>query len=147
MKAEAIVIQRPERQSRTQKALFGTITIVAWLIWGFLWLPLLTFAAWIFGVRSAWLQFYVEHRIGDGGDIDVVFLVALLSALVFTSWSGYNHARFAGRQKRRGNQPFSVEQTAAEIGASTEDAVRIQSHRRAVVSVSDAGFMTVEDVR
>jgi biofilm PGA synthesis protein PgaD len=93
------------------------------------------------------VQFYVENRIGDGGDIDVIFLVALLCALVFTSWSGYNHARFAGRQKRRGNKPFTVEETAREIGASTDDALRIQAHRRAVVSVSDEGYMTVQDVR
>lgn len=147
MKAEAIVIQRPDRQSRVQKAVFGTVTVFAWVAWAFLWMPLITFAAWLFGARSAWVQFYVENRIGDGGDIDVIFLVALLCALVFTSWSGYNHARFSGRQKRRGNQPFTVAQTAAEIGASTEDAVRIQAHRRAVVSVSDEGYMTVQDVR
>ncbi|WP_043693617.1 poly-beta-1,6-N-acetyl-D-glucosamine biosynthesis protein PgaD [Luteibacter sp. 9133] len=147
MKAEAIVIQRPERQSRVQKAVFGTVTVFAWVAWAFLWMPLITFAAWVFGARSAWVQFYVENRIGDGGDIDVIFLVALLCALVFTSWSGYNHARFAGRQKRRGNKPFTVEETAREIGASTDDALRIQAHRRAVVSVSDEGYMTVQDVR
>jgi biofilm PGA synthesis protein PgaD len=145
MKAEAILIQRPERQSHVQRALFGVVTIAAWLAWAFLWMPLFTLLAWVFGVRSVWLQFYVEHRIGDGGDIDAIFLVALLSALTFTAWSTYNRARFAGKQKRRGNMPFDVEQTAARIGSSMDDAVRLQAHRRGVIDVSDDGFMTLRD--
>ncbi|WP_285401502.1 poly-beta-1,6-N-acetyl-D-glucosamine biosynthesis protein PgaD [Luteibacter sp. ME-Dv--P-043b] len=145
MKAEAILIQHPERQSRTRRTLFGVITIVAWLAWAFLWLPLFTFVAWVFGVRSVWLQFYVEHRIGDGGDIDAIFLVALLSALTITAWSTYNRARFTGRQKRRGNMPFGVEQTATRIGASAADAVRLQAHRRGVIDVADDGRMTLRD--
>lgn len=147
MKAEAIVIQRPDRQTVAQKAMFAAVTVIAWLFWAFLWLPLITLGAWAFGLRSAWVQFYVSHRLGDGGDIDVVFIVAVVCAVVFMTWSGYNRARFTGKQKRLGNQPFSVAQTAAEIGATTEDAIRIQAHRRAVVSVSEAGFMTVDDAR
>ncbi|HXP01857.1 MAG TPA: poly-beta-1,6-N-acetyl-D-glucosamine biosynthesis protein PgaD [Luteibacter sp.] len=147
MKAEAILIQRPERQSSAQKAVFAAVTVFAWLFWAFLWLPLITLGAWAFGLRNAWLQLHVLGPIGDGGDINVILLVAILCAAVFTSWSGYNHARFAGKQKRRGNNPVGVAQTAAAIGASTDDAMKIQAHRRAVVSVSEGGYLTVDDVR
>lgn len=147
MKADAIMIQCPERQSPVQKAVFSMVTVVAWLFWAFLWLPLITLGAWAFGLRNAWLQLHVLQPVSKGGDINVVLIAAIACALVFTSWSGYNHARFAGKQKRLGNSPVGVEATAREIGASTEDAVSIQTHRRAVVSVSDTGFMTVDEVR
>ena len=147
MKAEAIMIQRPERQSSVQKAMFGVVTIVAWLFWAFLWLPLITLGAWAFGVRSAWLQLYVLEPSHKEGDLSVVLIAAIICAMVFSAWAGYNRARFAGKQKRRGNSPVGVEATAREIGASTEDAVIIQAHRRAVVSVNEAGFMTVDEVR
>lgn len=147
MKADAIVIQRPERQSAAQKALFTFVTVVAWVFWAFLWLPLVTLGAWAFGLRNAWLQLYVLEPASEHGDLDIVLIVALICAAIFSSWSAYNHARFAGKQKRQGNQPVGVEQTAAAIGASTEDALRLQAHRRAVVSVSDAGAMTVDEVR
>ncbi|WP_426284882.1 poly-beta-1,6-N-acetyl-D-glucosamine biosynthesis protein PgaD [Luteibacter sp. E-22] len=147
MKAEAILIQRPERQSTAQKAVFTTVTIFAWLFWVFLWLPLLTLGAWAFGVRSAWLQLHVLGPIGDGGDINVILIVAIACAVVFTSWSGYNHARFAGKQKRRGNKPVGVAETASAIGASVDDAMKMQGHRRSVVSVSDGGYMKVDEVR
>jgi biofilm PGA synthesis protein PgaD len=147
MKAEAIIIQRPEKQSSAQKAVFATVTVFAWLFWAFLWLPLLTLGAWAFGLRDAWLQLHVLDPIGDGGDIDVIIVVAIACALAFTTWSSYNRARFSGKQKRRGNDPVGVAQTAASIGASTGDAMKIQAHRRAVVSVSEGGHMTVKEAR
>jgi biofilm PGA synthesis protein PgaD len=147
MKAEAILIQRPERQSSMQKAMFGIVTIVAWLFWAFLWLPLLTLGAWAFGVRTAWLQLYVLEPAHKEGDLNVVLIAAFACAFVFSAWAGYNRARFTGKQKRLGNQPVGVEATARAIGASTDDAMRIQAHRRAVVSVSDAGYMNVDEVR
>jgi biofilm PGA synthesis protein PgaD len=147
MKADAIMIQRPERQSSVQKAMFGVATVVAWLFWAFLWLPLVTLGAWAFGLRNAWLQLHVLEPARQGGDINVILLAAILCAVIFSAWSGYNHARFSGKQKRRGNNPVGVEATARVIGASTEDAISIQAHRRAVVSVSDAGYMTVDEVR
>ncbi|NII53675.1 poly-beta-1,6-N-acetyl-D-glucosamine biosynthesis protein PgaD [Luteibacter sp. SG786] len=145
MKAEAIIIQRPERQSHAQRAVFATLTVFAWLFWAFLWLPLLTLAAWAFGVRTAWVQLRVFDLVENGGDINVILIVAVACAAIFFSWSKYNHARFAGKQKRRGNKPVGVAQTAAAIGASTDDALKIQAHRRAVVSVSADGFMTVNE--
>ncbi|HEY4291956.1 poly-beta-1,6-N-acetyl-D-glucosamine biosynthesis protein PgaD [Luteibacter sp.] len=145
MKAETIIIQRPERQSSAQKAAFATITVFAWLFWAFLWLPLLTLGAWAFGLRNAWLQLHVLNPIGNGGDINIILLVAVLCAVVFSSWSGYNHARFAGKQKRRGNKPVDVAETAAAIGAATGDAMKMQGSRRTVVSVAEDGFMTVDE--
>jgi biofilm PGA synthesis protein PgaD len=108
---------------------------------------LLTLGAWAFGLRDAWLQLHVLNPIGDGGDIEVILVVAIACALGFTSWCNYNRARFSGKQKRRGNHPVGVAETAASIGASTGDAGKIQAHRRAVVSVSEGGYMTVDEVR
>ncbi|QWT21796.1 poly-beta-1,6-N-acetyl-D-glucosamine biosynthesis protein PgaD [Bacillus sp. NP157] len=147
MKAEAIVIQRPERQSGAQKAAFGLVTVVLWVGWAILWLPLVTLGAWAYGIRDALSQLHLLDPITDGGDIHIVILVALATAISFSAWSGYNYARFVGRQKRRGNSPVGVAETAATIGATTDDAVRMQDTRRAVVSVSDEGFMTLTDAR
>lgn len=145
MKAEAIVIQRPERQTGAQKALFGAVTVVLWVFWACLWLPLITLGAWAYGIRDALAQLHIFDPITDGGDINIVLIVAFSSAAIFTAWSMYNYARFVGKQKRRGNSPVGVAETAATIGASTEDATRLQATRRAVVSVSDEGFMTLTD--
>lgn len=145
MKAEAIVIQRPERQSTAQKAMFGLVTVTLWVVWAFLWLPLVTLGAWAYGIRDALTQLHLMDPITDGGDIHVVLFVAFGTALIFTAWSGYNYARFVGKQKRRGNSPVGIAETAAKIGAHTDEAIRLQGTRRAVVSVADDGFMTLKD--
>lgn len=145
MKAEAIVIQRPERQSGAQKAVFGLVTVTLWVAWACLWLPLVTLGAWAYGIRDALTQLHLMDPITDGGDIHIVLFVAIGTALLFTSWSGYNYARFVGKQKRRGNTPVGIAETAAKIGAHTDEAIRLQATRRAVVSVADDGFMTLKD--
>jgi biofilm PGA synthesis protein PgaD len=147
MKAEAIVIQRPERQSTAQKAVFGLVTVTLWVVWAFLWLPLVTLGAWAYGIRDALTQLHLMDPITDGGDIHVVLLVAVATAFIFTAWSSYNYVRFVGKQKRRGNSPVGVAETAAKIGAHTDEAMRLQATRRAVVSVADDGFMSLKDAR
>jgi biofilm PGA synthesis protein PgaD len=147
MKAEAIVIQRPERQSHAQKAVFGLVTVTLWVVWACLWLPLVTLGAWAYGIRDALTHLHLMDPITDGGDIHIVLLVAVATAVIFTAWSGYNYARFVGKQKRRGNQPVGIAETAAKIGAHTEEAIRLQGTRRAVVSVADDGFMSLKEAQ
>ncbi|MDF3981507.1 poly-beta-1,6-N-acetyl-D-glucosamine biosynthesis protein PgaD [Luteibacter sp. PPL201] len=147
MKAESIVIQRPERQSAAQKLMFAIVTVAAWVFWVFLWLPLVTLGAWAFGLHDAWLQLHVLDREEDSGNLRIVLGCAMASAAVFAAWSMYNYKRFAGRQKRRGNAPVDVVETARSIGATTDDALRMQSHRRVVVRVADDGFMSLDDAR
>ncbi|HEY4093523.1 MAG TPA: poly-beta-1,6-N-acetyl-D-glucosamine biosynthesis protein PgaD [Luteibacter sp.] len=147
MKAEAIIIQRPERQSGAQKAMFGLVTVTLWVAWACLWLPLVTLGAWAYGIRDALTQLHLLDPITDGGDIYVVLGVAVVTAIIFTGWSMYNYARFVGKQKRRGNSPVGIAETAAKIGAHIDEAIRLQSTRRAVVSVADDGFMTVKEAR
>jgi biofilm PGA synthesis protein PgaD len=147
MRAESIVIQRPYRQTLAQRAVFGLVTVVLWVFWVFLWLPLLTLAAWVLGIRDVLVQLHLFAPVGQPGDIHIVLLLAIVTSAVFTGWSMYNYARFVGRQRRRGNHPVDVAETARRIGAATTDAIQLQNSRRAVISVSDEGFMTLADHR
>ena len=143
MKAEAIVIQRPERQRPVQRVLFGFITVIAWVIWASLWLPLLTALAWAIGLGDIYVQLDLGHPLQSSGDLDIVLYSALVCVAIFTSWSAYNHLRFSGKQKRRGNSPVSTAETAKAIGASLDTALIMQAQRRSVVQFTEKGFMSV----
>jgi len=143
MKAEAIVIQRPERQRPLQRALFGVITVIAWIAWASLWVPLLTALAWAVGLGDIYVQLNLGHPLQSSGDLDIVLYSALVCVTVFLSWSRYNHWRFSGRQKRRGNNPVGLADVAKRIGASLDTAEAMQAQRRSVVHFSDDGYMAV----
>ncbi|HEX7816130.1 poly-beta-1,6-N-acetyl-D-glucosamine biosynthesis protein PgaD [Dyella sp.] len=143
MKADAIMIQRPEHQRPLQRVMFGAITVVAWVIWASLWIPLITALAWTVGLGDVYVQLDLGHPLHGGGDLDIVLVDAVACVSLFCSWSGYNHLRFAGKEKRRGNKPVTVEQVARGIGASTITAKTMQGQRRSVVYVSDDGRMSL----
>ena len=57
-----LIISHPERQSRTQHALFSTLTVSIWALWIYLWLPLITSILWIVGIRWAYIQVFKGTR-------------------------------------------------------------------------------------
>ena len=65
MRAEAILIQRPARSRPARNAFFALITFMAWLVWGVLWLPMITLVAWSAGLRNSYIELVVrEHGKG-----------------------------------------------------------------------------------
>lgn len=145
MKAEAIVIDQPERQSLPRRALYGVLTVLAWLLWGLLWLPALHRVA-----RALNIPVHIERWIPDvvlsstRELVDIVWL-APLSLLVFLAWSLYEGRRKqGGRQRRRKAGAISLPAAAESLGTSTAEALRIQDSRRAVLSVDDDGHIGVK---
>jgi biofilm PGA synthesis protein PgaD len=145
MKAEAIVIDHPERQSLPRRVLYGVLTVLAWLLWGLLWLPALHRVA-----RALNIPVHIERWIPDvvfsstRELVDIVWL-APLSLLVFLAWSLYEGRRKqGGRQRRRKAGTISLPAAAESLGTSTAEALRIQDSRRAVLSIDDDGHIGVK---
>jgi biofilm PGA synthesis protein PgaD len=141
MKADPILIQRPERQTPVQKLTFAIITMLAWTFWVSLWLPVITLVAWLLGLQDAFTKLGLAHPLHSAGDLGIILIAGLACALTFGSWSFYNHQRFSGRQKRRGNQPFGVAETAKAIGASVHTAEQLQSSRCLTIHFTHEGHM------
>lgn len=84
---------------RTRDAL---ITTLLWLIYAYLWLPLISFVAWIAGIDFAY-----ERVIKAGGPEELMllllwFLIAfLIVLLVVVTWSGLQYSRHHGKNDRR----------------------------------------------
>lgn len=97
----AHIIHRPEWQSRRQRTLYAAITLVFWAAWFYLWMPVMTFIAWLFGFRLAY-----EHMIGLDGYLGLANLLgvyALVIAIMGSSliaWALYNYFRFKGVERR-----------------------------------------------
>ena len=96
-----LIINRPDLQTLRQKYAFAFLTFLFWLIWFYLWLPLISLLAWLFGVDIIY-----EHMVvlqGFHGLVDLLgwyVLVILLLGMVLLCWSWYNLARFRGKSKR-----------------------------------------------
>lgn len=78
------------------------VTMLLWIVYGYLWLPLVSLAAWYFGVDVAY-----ERVIKAGGPDELILLliwfsiILLIVLLIVVSWSGFQYSRFAGDKNRR----------------------------------------------
>lgn len=147
MKAEPIIINRPERQKPLQRAVFTLITMVAWTLWVSLWLPLITLVAWLLGMQDIYIKLGLDHPFRAANDLGLVLQVATVAALSLGTWAFYNRMRFAGKQKRRANRFIDIADMAPALEASLHTAQQMRASRRSVVHFNDDGgmFLKPED--
>lgn len=143
MKAD-FIINRPHRQQPLQRGLFAIITIVAWTLWISLWLPVITFFAWLFGLGDAYKQLGLMHPLHAANNLSMVLTIALVCTLLMGSWSQYNRFRFAGKQRRRGNRVLDIAEMAPALSASVETAKQLRVRQRSVIRFGVDGEMFVD---
>ncbi|HET6804948.1 MAG TPA: poly-beta-1,6-N-acetyl-D-glucosamine biosynthesis protein PgaD [Frateuria sp.] len=131
MKAEGFLIQNERRRTPAKRALSSLATLVAWMLWLYLWLPVLTLVAWLAGLRTAWVELSAEAYANQTSDLLAILGYALVCAVVFASWAYYNQARFAHRTRRR-HGPAAVtlaeEAMALDVDPREAQAMRAQRH-------------------
>jgi biofilm PGA synthesis protein PgaD len=141
MKADPLIIQHPERQKPLQRLTFTLITIAAWTFWVSLWLPVITFVAWLLGLSDAYKQLNVVHAMRDVGALSILPTMGCICALIFSAWSVYNRVRFRNNRRCHGHQPLDAVNMARKIGARAETAIAMRVNRRSVVRFSEGGRM------
>lgn len=137
-KTERHVIDNPEKQTPHQRRMFGVLTGVAWAVYMYLWLPLVTALVWYLGVKSAYIELYLrDHRI-DSFLVLAIPLIVLVVSVIFLGWAEYNRMRFQRREDRRGlTDNVSLDDMALGIGATPALARQLQLARNSVVSMSE----------
>lgn len=141
-----LIIDRPELQPRGQRAIFRALTLIAWSLYLYLWLPLATLGAWWLGV-----QLGLREMAGAPApfvDIDLFALLgkaALLAMLLIIGWAEYNRLRFQGNERRGPRLIVSSEQSAIAFGVDPEIARRLRGARQATLLLDEHARVT--DVR
>lgn len=137
MKVEDKLINSPSlRLGSFQRSLFGVMTFLAWSVYIYLWIPLLTLLLWLLGFRTTYLQIYLQQQVVNLWLIGVLALFALGCALLLLGWAEYNRRRFAGLDRRGRQADVDLPEMAAGLGARTEDVIALQSASIATIRMS-----------
>lgn len=129
-----LIINRPDLQTLRQRYTFSVLTLVFWTIWLYLWLPLVSFVAWLIGVDLFREQMIMQQ--GYLAFIDLVgwyLLVIVLMALSLLGWAGYNLARFGKKNRRVESKPVTMNEVADYFDVSNALLARARAARRVVV--------------
>ncbi len=99
--ADKLIIDKPELQTHRQRVLFGAATVAAWVMWIYLWLPIITLFGWYFGAVR-----FRDVMISNSGALHfaqvigwyALIILAISGSLV--CWALYNWARFHDARRR-----------------------------------------------
>ena len=133
-----LIIESPDLQELRQRYAFAALTLVFWVVWFYLWTPLVSLVAWLFGLDLL----YNEMVLFDGWHalqdlLGWYALVIVLLAFILGSWAWYNLKRFGVRDKRRQAPAVTPSEVAGHFGLPEGDLAAIKSARRVVISHDD----------
>lgn len=129
-----LIIFRPERQSNQQHALFGGLTVIIWVLWIYLWLPLITGILWVVGLRWAYFQVFRGAR---GVSLWVIVWILLAVIVAVAYWSTYNNIRYAGRTQRRRAKAVSKTAIGERFGVGGPTVSMLMRERRLNLHFND----------
>jgi len=116
------------------------LTLVMWGIYIYLWIPLITLAAWLLGFE----RFY-EVMISYGGFtvviglMDVYGLTIIGIAICVVSWSGINYYRFHSKERRYAVPATDPKKIGEFFGLPEAEAARVRTSRRLLIDLDQAG--------
>ncbi len=136
---EGLIIERPDLQPPGQRVAYRVVTAIAWVVWGYLWLPLITLLAWFFGVRRFVREIVVPEKsfFLATGSVYIIVILTLAGTLVL--WSRYNLARFGGRDRRRHPEPLTRDEIESHFNLPDTAIDVLRSHRSTVVEYDSEG--------
>ena len=114
-------INAPELLSGRDRTRDLIITAVMWSVYLYLWMPLISLFAWLFGFE---LAYDVMVRRGGAQHIGGVFLIYVLIVVAIfftvTVWSMANLWRYGKLNRRHGAKPTSIEEMAEYFDIDSE---------------------------
>lgn len=131
------LIQNNRNLPFVRRTFWGIVTAGFWLVYVYLWLPLITLLMWYLGVRQAQLELYLRHNTFDPYLLVVLPLIALLTAIVLVIWAEYNRKRFGGDDRRSETPPVGHTAIVCDLGGSPEIAEILSQNRVCVLQMND----------
>ena len=130
-----VAIERIDRRHRTRDTV---LTLFMWGIYVYLWVPLITFGAWLVGFE----RFY-EIMITYGG-LEVVLelldwyaVIIMIIAACIVGWSGINYRRFHSRERRHAAPVTRAREISEFFGIAETEVKRIRISKRLLIELDE----------
>lgn len=131
-------IYRPDLQGRLRRGLDNTLTVLGWLVWLYLFIPLITLIGWIFGYHRL-DQFVLSSPRASAYTLVIYMIVIALAGATLVLWALYNLVRFRGKERRSHPHNITEDALAAEFHVETSQLWRLQRSRIAQIHCDDDG--------
>lgn len=142
----SMIIEQPSLVPLHSRLGWSGVTAMFWGIWIYLWMPLLTLAAWSFGFYRAHEQFQWEKEV-----LELRRLLGWYSIVVaafggsLLLWALSEYMRFRNAHRRSASAPACAQDLACYTGVLEEDVAAWQSLRCVLAYHDDHGNLIGAD--
>ncbi|GAB3538593.1 hypothetical protein GCM10027343_04720 [Noviherbaspirillum agri] len=135
-----LIIDEPSLVPMVSRLGWGAITTAFWAIWFYLWLPLITLAAWSFGLYQAHAQFHWDQQVAELKRLLGVYsiVVAALGSILLL-WALSEYLRFHNKHRRSSAEPVSPKELSQQCGLSALDIAAWQKLQCVIAYHDDNG--------
>jgi len=129
------------RASAATRTLHGVLTLAAWVLYAYLWLPVLTVIAWVLGVRTSYTELYVRNNHLDNTLFLVILALAVVATALLVGWAEYNRRKFGGPDRRTAPDQVNGDEVAQSLSAPPELSRRLATAKSITLNMGeDARF-------
>ncbi|GAB1595558.1 poly-beta-1,6-N-acetyl-D-glucosamine biosynthesis protein PgaD [Lysobacter claricitrinus] len=120
-----------EPAPQAMRGVHSVLTLAAWVLYAYLWLPLITVVAWVLGVRTSYVEIYLRNNQVDETIFLVILVLAVIATALLVGWAEYNRRRFSGPDRRSNPGNVELPAVAESLGAPMDLSTRV-SHAKSM---------------
>lgn len=98
----------------------GVVTLIAWIAYAWLWLPVVTVIAWLLGVRTSFVELQLRNYEFDQDTFGILLMLAIGTTVLMIGWAEYNRHKFGGPDRRTQAENVRQEAIAQVLGGSAD---------------------------
>lgn len=130
------------RLPRTTRTVHGVLTLAAWAVYAYLWLPLITVVAWVLGIRTSYVELYVRNNHLDQSIFLVLLVLAVAATALLVGWAEYNRHKFGGPDRRTSPRDVEAHDIAHSFGAPIELSHHLTRAKSMRLAMAEDGRLT-----
>ncbi|AXK72244.1 poly-beta-1,6-N-acetyl-D-glucosamine biosynthesis protein PgaD [Lysobacter sp. TY2-98] len=126
-----------EPAPQAMRTMHSLLTLAAWVLYAYLWLPLVTVVAWLLGIRTSYIELYVRNNQVDRTMFLVILLLAIAATALLVGWAEYNRRRFSGPDRRSNPGNVQLPEVAESLGAPLELSDRVAGAKSMTLAMGE----------
>lgn len=135
-----LILNAPDKVSVHTKLGSNIVTILCWVLYIYLWIPLITLIAWALGVTHAYDELSFAKQLGDFRQLLAFYaLIVVILGGGLLLWALKEYLRFKDSNRRRPPVPAAVEELAKYTDVQDTDVLRWHGMRRMVALHDEQG--------
>lgn len=115
----------------------GVVTLLAWIAYAWLWLPVVTVLAWMAGIRTSFIELHVRTYEFDQDTFSILFSLAVVATVVLIGWAEYNRHKYGGHDRRTPAQNIEPDAIAESLRASPEVSGHLSRAKSITLAMGD----------